>query len=163
LQKPLTPITTEGTVGVGKEQVTADLQGGVYKVPGREMSLSVKVKNNTSEPLRLGEYTAAGLRFLNPDVFTTKPEFPDYLLADRGLSTDATALRSRRARRRRIQVKIQDAAGISSVCPTWPTTPTAKSAACSSSSRRAAVASRLKSADRSFRSSSPATCPEIDF
>jgi methane/ammonia monooxygenase subunit B len=107
LQKPLTPITTEGTVGVGKEQVTADLQGGVYKVPGREMSLSVKVKNSTSEPLRLGEYTAAGLRFLNPDVFTTKPEFPDYLLADRGLSTDATPIAP--GETKEIQVKIQDA------------------------------------------------------
>jgi len=44
LQKPLTPITTEAP-SRRQEQVTADLQGGVYKVPGREMSLSVKVKN----------------------------------------------------------------------------------------------------------------------
>jgi len=92
LQKPLTPIQTEGTYKVGKEQVVADLQGGVYKVPGRELTVNVKVTNNTSEPLRLGEYTAAGLRFLNPDVFTQKPDFPDYLLADRGLSTDPTPI-----------------------------------------------------------------------
>ena len=60
--------------------MTTELNGGVYKVPGRELTINVKVTNSTSEPLRLGEYTAAGLRFLNPDVFTTKPEFPDYLL-----------------------------------------------------------------------------------
>jgi methane/ammonia monooxygenase subunit B len=107
LQKPLTPIQTDGTAGVGKEQVRVDLNGGVYKVPGRELSINVKVTNSTSEPLRLGEYTAAGLRFLNPDVFTTKPEFPDYLLADRGLSTDATPIAP--GETKEIAVKIQDA------------------------------------------------------
>jgi len=107
LQKPLTPITSVGTVGVGKEQVTADLTGGVYKVPGRELTINVKVKNTTAHPLRLGEYTAAGLRFLNPDVFTTKPEFPDYLLADRGLSTDPTPIAP--GETKDIVVKVQDA------------------------------------------------------
>jgi methane/ammonia monooxygenase subunit B len=107
LQKPLTPIATEGTVGVGKEHVTTDLNGGVYKVPGRELTINVKVTNNTSQPLRLGEYTAAGLRFLNPDVFTQKPDFPDYLLADRGLSTDPTPIAPGESKE--IVVKIQDA------------------------------------------------------
>jgi methane/ammonia monooxygenase subunit B len=107
LQKPLTPISSVGTVGVGKEQVTVDLGGGVYKVPGRELTINVKVKNNTPHPLRLGEYTAAGLRFLNPDVFTTKPEFPDYLLADRGLSTDPTPIAP--GETKDIVVKVQDA------------------------------------------------------
>jgi methane/ammonia monooxygenase subunit B len=107
LQKPLTPLSTAGTVGVGKEQVSVDLGGGVYKVPGRELTINVKVKNSTSHPLRLGEYTAAGLRFLNPDVFTTKPEFPDYLLADRGLSTDPTPIAP--GETKDIVVKVQDA------------------------------------------------------
>jgi len=106
LQKPLTPIETEGTAGVGKEQVTAELNGGVYKVPGRELTVNVKVKNGTSQPVRLGEYTAAGLRFLNPSVFTSKPDFPDYLLADRGLSNDDTIAPGES---KEIVVKIQDA------------------------------------------------------
>jgi methane/ammonia monooxygenase subunit B len=106
LQKPLTPIETEGTAGVGKEQVTTELNGGVYKVPGRELTINVKVKNGTSQPVRLGEYTAAGLRFLNPAVFTTKPDFPDYLLADRGLSNDDTIAPGES---KEIVVKIQDA------------------------------------------------------
>jgi methane/ammonia monooxygenase subunit B len=107
LQKPLTPIVTDGTPGVGKEQVTTELHGGVYKVPGRELTINVKVTNGTSEPVRLGEYTTAGLRFLNPDVFTTKPEFPDYLLADRGLSVDPTPIAP--GETKDIEVKVQDA------------------------------------------------------
>ncbi len=107
LQKPLTPIVEEGTVGVGANIVTADLKGGVYKVPGRELTIQVKVTNKTGEPLKLGEYTAAGLRFLNPDVFTSKPDFPDYLLADRGLSVDPTPLAP--GETKTIEVKIQDA------------------------------------------------------
>jgi methane/ammonia monooxygenase subunit B len=107
LQKPLTPILEEGTAGVGPHVVTAELKGGVYKVPGRELTIQVKVTNKTDEPLKLGEYTAAGLRFLNPDVFTTKPEFPDYLLADRGLSTDPTPLAP--GETKTIEIKVQDA------------------------------------------------------
>ncbi|PWB80202.1 MAG: methane monooxygenase/ammonia monooxygenase subunit B [Methylocystaceae bacterium] len=107
LQKPLTPIVEEGTVGVGASVVTADLKGGVYKVPGRELTIQVKISNKTGEPLKLGEYTAAGLRFLNPDVFTTKPEFPDYLLADRGLSVDPTPIAP--GETKTVEVKIQDA------------------------------------------------------
>ncbi|HEY8259992.1 MAG TPA: bacterial ammonia monooxygenase, subunit AmoB, partial [Methylosinus sp.] len=107
LQKPLTPIVEEGTAGVGPHLVTTELKGGVYKVPGRELTIQVKVTNNTDEPLKLGEYTAAGLRFLNPDVFTTKPEFPDYLLADRGLSTDPTPIAA--GETKTIEVKVQDA------------------------------------------------------
>lgn len=107
LQKPLMPIETEGTAGVGKEQVTAELNGGVYKIPGRELTINVKVKNGTSQPVRLGEYTAAGLRFLNPDVFKTKPDYPDYLLADRGLSTDTTPIAPGESKE--IVVKIRDA------------------------------------------------------
>ncbi len=106
LQKPLTPIVTEGTAGIGKG-VQVTLLGGVYKVPGRELTIQVKVSNNTGEPLRLGEYTAAGLRFLNPDVFTQKPEFPDYLLADRGLSVDNTPIAP--GETKELTVKIQDA------------------------------------------------------
>ncbi|MBI1867601.1 MAG: methane monooxygenase/ammonia monooxygenase subunit B [Methylocystis sp.] len=107
LLKPLTPIETEGTAGVGPKQVTVDLKGGVYKVPGRELTINVEVANKTDEPIRLGEYTAAGLRFLNPDVFTTKPDFPDYLLADRGVSVDPAPIAP--GETKTIVVKIQDA------------------------------------------------------
>ncbi|QBR71548.1 methane monooxygenase/ammonia monooxygenase subunit B [Beijerinckiaceae bacterium] len=60
--------------------------GGSYKVPGRELVANFKITNEGKEPLRIGEFATAGLRFLNPDVFTSKVDYPDYLLADRGLS-----------------------------------------------------------------------------
>lgn len=44
--------------------------------------MNLKITNRGTEPLRIGEFPTAGLRFLNPDVFTSKPDFPDYLLAD---------------------------------------------------------------------------------
>jgi methane/ammonia monooxygenase subunit B len=70
--------------------VTVRYQSGSYKVPGRELSLKLKVTNKGTEPVRIGEFTTAGLRFLNPEVFTSRPEYPEYLLADRGLSVSDT-------------------------------------------------------------------------
>ena len=87
--------------------VKLHFMGGQYTVPGRELTIKYHVTNNGNEPVKVGDWTAAGLRFLNPDVFTTKPEFPDYLLADRGLSTDATPIAP--GETKEIQVKIQDA------------------------------------------------------
>jgi len=60
--------------------------GGTYKVPGRELVVNYKITNTGKEALRIGEFITAGLRFLNPDVYTSKVEYPDYLLAERGLS-----------------------------------------------------------------------------
>jgi methane/ammonia monooxygenase subunit B len=60
--------------------------GGNYKVPGRELVANFKITNEGKEAVRIGEFNTAGLRFLNPDVYTTKVDYPDYLLADRGLT-----------------------------------------------------------------------------
>ena len=82
LLKGIEPISEEAPV------VTARYQGGSYKVPGRELSIKFKITNKGSEPLKIGEFTTAGLRFLNPDVYTQAPDYPQYLLADRGLSVN---------------------------------------------------------------------------
>ena len=66
--------------------VTVRFKGGSYTVPGRELKIRVAVTNKGSQPVKVGEFTTAGLRFLNPEVFTSKPEFPEYLMADRGLA-----------------------------------------------------------------------------
>ena len=65
--------------------ITIKYVNGTYKVPGRELVANFKITNNGKEPLRIGEFNTAGLRFLNPDVYTSKVEYPDYLLADTGL------------------------------------------------------------------------------
>ncbi|MGH7898504.1 MAG: bacterial ammonia monooxygenase, subunit AmoB, partial [Candidatus Binatia bacterium] len=41
---------------------------GVYQVPGRSLQLTLKVTNQTPRPVRLGEFTAANLRFVNRDL-----------------------------------------------------------------------------------------------
>ena len=67
------------------KDVTAKLQRATYKVPGRELDMIVQVTNNTGSPLRIGEFAAAGVRFLNPDVMKEKQDYPRYLLAEQGL------------------------------------------------------------------------------
>ncbi len=71
--------------------VSVRYQSGSYKVPGRELSLNVKITNRGIEPLKVGEFTTAGLRFLNPEVFPVRPDYPEYLMADRGLSVSDNA------------------------------------------------------------------------
>jgi len=65
--------------------------GGTYKVPGRELIANFKITNEGKEAIRIGEFNTAGLRFLNPDVYTTKVDYPDYLLAERGLTLSDNA------------------------------------------------------------------------
>lgn len=102
LLRGISPIDEEAS------QVTARYMGGSYKVPGRELTIKLKVTNHATEPMRVGEFTTAGLRFLNPDVFTTRPEFPEYLLADRGLSVnDSTPIAP--GETRDVIVTVQDA------------------------------------------------------
>jgi methane/ammonia monooxygenase subunit B len=82
--------------------------GGTYKVPGRELIVNFKVTNTGKEALRVGEFITAGLRFLNPDVYTSKVEYPDYLLAERGLSlSDPSPIQP--GETRDVSVSIQDA------------------------------------------------------
>jgi methane/ammonia monooxygenase subunit B len=82
--------------------------GGTYKVPGRELVVNFKITNTGKEALRLGEFTTAGLRFLNPDVYNTKVEYPDYLLAERGLTlSDPSPIQP--GETRDVTITIQDA------------------------------------------------------
>ena len=50
------------------QQVLVHHQKGVYEVPGRSLHLKLKVTNRTPHPVRLGEFTAANLRFVNRDL-----------------------------------------------------------------------------------------------
>jgi len=100
LLKGISPIDEEAPT------VTVKYLNGTYKVPGRELNLKVRITNRGTEPLRIGEFTTAGLRFLNPDVFTTRPEYPEYLLADRGLSVaDPSPIAPGETRETTIQVQ----------------------------------------------------------
>jgi methane/ammonia monooxygenase subunit B len=62
---------------------------GVYQVPGRSLQLTLKVTNRTPRPVRLGEFTAANLRFVNralPAAVAGIPaNYPEDLLTRTGL------------------------------------------------------------------------------
>lgn len=57
----------------------------VYYIPGRTVELWVKATNEGTKPVRLGEFTTAGIRFLNPSVSKPDSDFPADLIAPAGL------------------------------------------------------------------------------
>jgi methane/ammonia monooxygenase subunit B len=71
------------------EQVVVRHVKGVYQVPGRSLQLTLRVTNRTSRPMRLGEFTAANLRFVNqslPAAVAGVPAgYPEDLMARNGL------------------------------------------------------------------------------
>jgi len=62
---------------------------GVYEVPGRSLRLDLEVTNRGERPVRLGEFTAANLRFIAKSVSAAMdgvdPSFPRDLLPPSGL------------------------------------------------------------------------------
>lgn len=101
-------LTGISPIDQGPSTLHITYRGGSYTVPGRELRIKVRVHNTGTEAVKVGEFTTAGLRFLNPEVFTTKPEFPDYLLADRGLSvSDASPIAPGESKD--LEVIVQDA------------------------------------------------------
>jgi methane/ammonia monooxygenase subunit B len=71
------------------DQVIVRPVKGVYQVPGRSLQLMLKVTNRTPNPVRLGEFTAANLRFVNRDVPAAvaglPAGYPEDLVARSGL------------------------------------------------------------------------------
>jgi methane/ammonia monooxygenase subunit B len=82
--------------------------GGTYKVPGRELVANFKITNEAKEAVRIGEFSTTGLRFLNPDVYTTRVDYPNYLVVERGLSlSDNSPIQP--GETKEIAVTVQDA------------------------------------------------------
>lgn len=71
------------------EQVVVRHTKGVYQVPGRSLQLTLRVTNRTAQAVRLGEFTAANLRFVNqgvPAAVAGVPTgYPEDLMARNGL------------------------------------------------------------------------------
>ena len=69
--------------------ITAFSERAEYYVPGRTMVITVKVTNDSDAPVRVGEFSTANIRFINPDVpapVEAIPEnYPDDYLALGGL------------------------------------------------------------------------------
>jgi methane/ammonia monooxygenase subunit B len=60
----------------------------IYYIPGRTVEFWVKVTNNGTKPVRLGEFTTAAVRFLNPSVRQPEADFPVDLIAPAGLTVE---------------------------------------------------------------------------
>ena len=61
-----------------------------YDVPGRALRLVLHATNNGTEPVTIGEFTTAGIRFLNKtgQMRNLDPEYPAELVAQEGLTSD---------------------------------------------------------------------------
>ena len=71
-----------------KSAVEVELVEAGYEVPGRTVVLRVQVTNRGSEPLRLGEFTTANVRFLDDAVVKPGAGDPEDLIASSGLRVD---------------------------------------------------------------------------
>ncbi|MBH2043659.1 MAG: methane monooxygenase/ammonia monooxygenase subunit B [Comamonadaceae bacterium] len=75
--------------------VAIKLKRAEYDVPGRSMRLSVEMTNNTDQPLGIGEFTTANLRFINKmlpqAVAAIDPKYPKELMPGNGLVVDSNA------------------------------------------------------------------------
>lgn len=91
------------------KDVSIKYERATYKVPGRELDVTLQITNNGTSPLRIGEFATAGVRFLNPDVMKEPVNYPDYLLAPQGLSlSDAQPIQP--GTTKTLVIKAQDAA-----------------------------------------------------
>lgn len=74
--------------------VAVKLKRAEYDVPGRSMRLSVELTNNTDQPLGIGEFTTANIRFINKNlpvaVAAVDPAYPKELLPANGLVVDSS-------------------------------------------------------------------------
>jgi methane/ammonia monooxygenase subunit B len=95
-------------LNIPESPVKVVYERGTYKVPGRELVAVYKITNSGKEPVRVGEFATATLRFLNPDVYTQKVDYPDYILAERGLSLSDNAPIAP-GETKELTVKVQDA------------------------------------------------------
>jgi methane/ammonia monooxygenase subunit B len=70
--------------------VTAKVQEADYDVPGRVMRIKTEVTNSGTQPVRLAEFSTAGVRFLNAksDIPLDNPKYPKEMLAPDGLEFD---------------------------------------------------------------------------
>lgn len=64
-----------------------------YDVPGRALRMTIHATNNGTQPVSIGEFTTAGIRFLNKvgQARNLDPEYPAELVAQAGLTMDNEA------------------------------------------------------------------------
>jgi methane/ammonia monooxygenase subunit B len=70
-----------------KSDLTIKVLAADYDVPGRALRMTLQVTNSGEQPLRIGEFTTAGIRFLNKVGVANNmdPTYPPEIMALDGL------------------------------------------------------------------------------
>jgi methane/ammonia monooxygenase subunit B len=91
------------------DSVIAVVERAEYRVPGRQMSMALRVTNNSDAPIQLGEFQCGAIRFMNAPVMKDDSNYPENILAEEGLQVeDNNAIQS--GETRTIKVTATDAA-----------------------------------------------------
>jgi methane/ammonia monooxygenase subunit B len=80
--EPLTPLVNSGALQVKMRRTE-------YHAPSRSMTMVMQIHNRSGQPIRLGEFATANLRFINPAIDLPDTDHGDVLVAQRGLSIDS--------------------------------------------------------------------------
>lgn len=81
--EPLPPEVNTGAIRV-------KVQRAEYRVSNRAMLMTAQIHNQTGQPIRVGEFTTANLRFINPELGRAENNAADILTAPDGLRVDDT-------------------------------------------------------------------------
>jgi methane/ammonia monooxygenase subunit B len=73
-----------------QSDLTMKVLSADYDVPGRALRMTLTVTNNGETPLRIGEFTTAGIRFLNKVGVANNldPNYPAEIMATDGLNME---------------------------------------------------------------------------
>lgn len=72
--------------------VMVTLDEARYRIPGRSFQMSLTVENNGPATIRIGEFSTANLRFINPAVRTLGPADSHDLVAPEGLRVEGGSI-----------------------------------------------------------------------
>jgi methane/ammonia monooxygenase subunit B len=75
-------VPLEGVMG----NVHVKVDDATYRVPGRAMTMTLTIHNGEDSAVRIGEFMAGAVRFMDPDVFVDETGYPEDLLAPEGLT-----------------------------------------------------------------------------
>lgn len=92
-QYPITVPLQAGVLGYPPTlavplKIDAIVERAEYRVPGRQMSMRVKVTNNSDSPVQLAEFQAGPIRFLDAAIMKDTTGYPEGLLAEEGLAVE---------------------------------------------------------------------------
>src|SRR3984893_307232 len=80
--EPLPPAVNGGMVQI-------KVQRTEYHVPARAMTIVAQIQNTSDQPVRIGEFATANVRFLNPGVGPSRKDDSDTVVAPQGLNLDS--------------------------------------------------------------------------